>query len=102
MSGGVRIGISGWTYAPWRGRFYPKGLRQKHELSYAAHLFSTIEINGTFYSLQRPETFARWAAETPEGFVFAVKGSRYVTHLLRLKKVKTPLANFFASGLLRL
>jgi uncharacterized protein YecE (DUF72 family) len=102
MTGSVRIGISGWTYAPWRGRFYPEGLPQKRELSYAAGLFSTIEINGTFYSLQRPETFARWADETPEGFVFAVKGSRYVTHLLRLKEVKVPLANFFASGLLRL
>lgn len=102
MSGKVRIGISGWTYAPWRGRFYPEGLPQKRELSYAADIFSTIEINGTFYSLQRPETFARWADETPDGFVFAIKGSRYVTHLLRLKEVRTPLANFFASGVLRL
>lgn len=102
MSGEVRIGISGWTYAPWRGRFYPKGLPQKRELAHAADIFSTIEINGTFYSLQRPETFARWASETPEGFVFAVKGSRYVTHLLRLKEVRIPLANFFASGVLRL
>ena len=102
MSGDVRIGISGWTYAPWRGRFYPKDLPQKREISHVANLFPTVEINGTFYSLQRPETFERWAAETPEGFVFAIKGSRYVTHLLRLKDVRIPLANFFASGLLRL
>ncbi|HUL08238.1 MAG TPA: DUF72 domain-containing protein [Candidatus Acidoferrum sp.] len=102
MSGDVHIGISGWTYAPWRGRFYPQGLPQKRELSYAAAIFRTIEINGTFYSLQRPETFVLWAEQTPEDFVFAVKGSRYITHMLRLKHVRIPLANFFASGLLRL
>jgi uncharacterized protein YecE (DUF72 family) len=101
MTGTVRIGISGWTYAPWRGRFYPKGLPQKQELAHAGRIFNTIEINGTFYS-QRPESFARWAEATPDDFVFAVKGSRYVTHMLKLRGVKTPLANFFASGLLRL
>jgi uncharacterized protein YecE (DUF72 family) len=100
--GQVRIGISGWTYARWRGSFYPRGLAQKRELSYAAGTFPSIEINGTFYSLQRPETFARWAEETPADFLFAVKGSRYVTHLLRLNSVETALANFFASGVLRL
>lgn len=104
MSGGghVRVGISGWTYAPWRGRFYPKGLAPRDELGYAAERLDTIEINGTFYSLQRPETFARWHDETPADFVFAVKGSRYVTHLKQLNDVAIPLANFFASGLLRL
>lgn len=98
----VRIGISGWTYAPWRGVFYPKGLAQSRELAYAASTFRSIEINGTFYGLQRPESFAAWAAATPDDFVFAVKGSRFITHLLRLRQVETPLANFFASGLLKL
>ncbi|OWV79128.1 hypothetical protein ATY77_28220 [Rhizobium sp. R634] len=101
-TGAVRIGISGWTYAPWRGQFYPKGLPQKQELSYAARHFRSIEINGTFYGLQRPESFGRWRDETPEDFVFAVKGSRFITHMKRLQEIETPLANFFASGLLRL
>jgi uncharacterized protein YecE (DUF72 family) len=98
----VRIGISGWRYAPWRGKFYPKGLRQKDELAFAAGKFPTIEINGTFYSLQRPESFAAWHDATPEDFVFAVKGARYITHMLKLNHVEKPLANFFAQGLLRL
>jgi len=104
MSGGgtVRIGISGWTYAPWRGNFYPPGLLQADELSYASRQVDTIEINGTFYGLQRPDAFARWYDETPEGFVFAVKGPRFITHIRRLRDVETPLANFFASGVLRL
>src|SRR3981081_1036664 len=98
----VRIGISGWRYAPWRGKFYPAKLPHRRELAYAASIFPSVEINGTFYSLQRPENFAKWAAETPEGFVFSVKGSRFLTHMLRLKNARTPLANFLASGLLRL
>lgn len=101
-TGVVRIGISGWRYIPWRGDFYPEGLPQKRELAYAAEHFPTIEINGTFYSLQRPEFFAAWAVQTPDDFVFAVKGPRYITHLRRLKNVEAPLANFFASGVLRL
>jgi uncharacterized protein YecE (DUF72 family) len=101
-TGTIRIGISGWTYAPWRGVFYPRGLPQKRELAYAAGHFGSVEINGTFYSLQRPESFARWSEETPEDFVFAIKGSRYITHMRRLKEVEVPLANFFASGPLRL
>lgn len=100
--GKVRIGISGWRYAPWRGAFYPEKLRQADELHYASRQFSTIEINGTFYSQQRPDSFAKWAAETPRGFVFAVKGPRYITHIRRLKDCKQALANFLASGLLRL
>jgi len=100
--GDIRIGISGWTYAPWRGAFYPAGLPHRRELEYAARRFAAIEINGTFYSLQRPEAFGRWRDATPEGFVFAIKGPRYITHLLRLKDAAAPLANFFASGLLRL
>lgn len=98
----VRIGISGWTYAPWRGVFYPQGLTQKRELHYASRHFPSIEINGTFYGLQKPDAFASWREATPDGFIFAVKGSRYITHLKRLRDIKTPLANFMASGLLRL
>ncbi|GLQ57645.1 DUF72 domain-containing protein [Devosia nitrariae] len=101
-SGTIRIGISGWTYAPWRGVFYPEGLPQKKELAYAAEKFRAIEINGTFYGLQRPKSFARWRDDTPDDFVFAIKGSRYITHMLKLRNVETPLANLMASGLLRL
>ena len=101
-AGTVRIGISGWTYAPWRGNFYPPGLLHADELSYASRQVDTIEINGTFYGLQRPDAFARWHDETPAGFVFAVKGPRFITHIRRLREVETPLANFFASGVLRL
>jgi uncharacterized protein YecE (DUF72 family) len=101
-TGIVRIGISGWTYAPWRGTFYPPGLLQADELSYASRQVDTIEINGTFYGLQRPDAFARWYDEAPEGFVFAVKGPRFITHIRRLRDIETPLANFFASGVLRL
>ncbi len=100
--GAVRIGISGWTYAPWRGVFYPEDLRQKDELAHASRRFSTIEINGTFYSLQKPESFRKWAAETPDDFVFSVKAPRYITHIRRLKDAEAPVANFFASGLLAL
>jgi uncharacterized protein YecE (DUF72 family) len=98
----VRIGISGWRYAPWRGKFYPQGLRQKDELAYAARNFSSIEINGTHYSLQRPEYFTAWHDVTPDNFVFAVKGARYITHMLKLNNAEKPLANFFAQGLLAL
>jgi uncharacterized protein YecE (DUF72 family) len=101
-AGVARIGISGWSYPPWRGDFYPKGLTQKRELAYASRIFPSIEVNGTFYSLQRPESFVHWAEETPDDFVFAIKGSRYVTHIRRLRDVAAPLANFFASGVLRL
>lgn len=101
-AGRIRVGISGWTYAGWRGRFYPKGLRHSEELSFASREIDTIEINGTHYSLQRPEFFARWHDAAPAGFVFAVKGSRFITHLKQLRDVETPLANFFASGVLRL
>jgi len=101
-AGVVRIGVSGWTYRPWRGHFYPKGLPQKRELAHAARQFPSLEINGTFYGLQRPEVFARWADDTPEDFVFAVKGSRFITHTKRLRDIEKPLANFLASGLLNL
>lgn len=98
----VRIGISGWKYDGWRKVFYPAKLPQKRELAYAATRFATVEINGTFYSLQRPESFARWSSQTPDDFIFAVKGSRYITHMLQLKRANAALANFFASGILRL
>jgi uncharacterized protein YecE (DUF72 family) len=101
-AGPVRIGISGWTYPPWRGVFYPKGLPQTRELDYAASQFETLEINGTFYGMQRPDAFAGWATCAPEGFVYAIKGSRYITHMLKLRNAEVPLANFIASGLLRL
>jgi len=98
----IRIGISGWRYEPWRGVFYPDGLPQRRELEFCAAHFASVEINGSFYSLQRPEYYAQWYREAPSGFVFAVKGSRYITHMLRLTKMEKPLANFFASGILSL
>jgi uncharacterized protein YecE (DUF72 family) len=98
----TRIGISGWTYGPWRGVFYPKDLTQKNELAYASRAFNSIEINGTFYSLQRPSSFQTWYEQTPNDFVFSVKGGRFITHMKKLVGVETALANFFASGVLAL
>jgi uncharacterized protein YecE (DUF72 family) len=98
----IRIGISGWTYAPWRGEFYPPKLPHRLELSYASETFRVIEINGTFYGLQRPTSFARWVEETPDDFMFTVKAPRFITHMRRLREPEAPLANFLASGLLRL
>ncbi len=100
--GRIRVGISGWRYAGWRGDFSPRGLPQRRELAYAAELMGSIEINGSFYSLQRPSSYARWQEETPEGFVFAVKGGRFITHMKKLAGVENALANFFASGVLAL
>ena len=102
MAGRVRVGISGWTYAPWRGTFYPKGLRQRDELAYVAERMSSVEINGSFYALQRPQSYRSWREQTPDDFCFAVKGGRFITHMKRLADVETPLANFFASGVLAL
>ena len=101
-SGDIRIGISGWRYQGWRKKFYPEDLAQRRELEYASRRFNSIELNGSFYSLQRPESFETWYKETPADFVFAVKGSRFVTHMLKLLRVEVPLANFFAQGVLRL
>jgi uncharacterized protein YecE (DUF72 family) len=98
----LRIGISGWRYAPWRGRFYPQELPQRLELHYASRQLDTIEINGSFYSLQRPDSWRSWYRDTPPGFVFAVKAPRFITHVRRLREVDKPLANFFASGVLEL
>ncbi|MBC7784771.1 MAG: DUF72 domain-containing protein [Burkholderiales bacterium] len=102
-SGGViRVGISGWTYKPWRGTFYPKKLAQKNELPYASAMLPSIEINGTFYGLQKPTSYAAWHAQTPAEFVFSVKAPRFITHMKRLRDVEAPIANFFVSGVLRL
>ncbi|HET7385042.1 MAG TPA: DUF72 domain-containing protein [Nocardioidaceae bacterium] len=100
--GRIRVGVSGWTYPGWRGDFYPRGLVQREELSYAAGRLTAIEINGSFYSLQRPSSYAAWAGQTPDDFVFAVKGGRFITHMKRLAGVEVALANFFASGVLAL
>ncbi len=97
----IHIGISGWRYPGWRGVFYPAKLPQRRELEFASQKFNTIELNGSFYSLQKPSSFQQWYAETPKEFVFAVKGSRYITHMRRLGDVEGPLANFFAQGLLQ-
>jgi uncharacterized protein YecE (DUF72 family) len=102
MSGKIRLGTAGWVFAPWRGSFYDAGLPQKRELAFASARLGAIEINATFYSHQKPASFANWAAETPEDFVFTVKGHQLVTHLKKLKDVEIPLANFFASGVLAL
>lgn len=98
----VRVGISGWTYAPWRGDFYPAGLPHRRELEYASENLTSIEINGTFYAMQKPSSFAKWRAETPEDFVFSIKGGRYITHVKRLVGAEPALANFFATGVLSL
>lgn len=101
-AGVVRIGISGWRYPPWRGTFYPQGLPQAQELAWASRQLSTIEINGSFYSLQSPASYRHWHDDTPDGFVFSVKAPRYITHIRRLADVRVPLANFLASGLVEL
>ncbi len=97
-----RVGISGWTYSPWRGVFFPEKLAQRRELEFASRQVNSIEINGTFYSLQKPESYLKWRDETPQNFIFSLKGGRFITHLKRLKNVETALANYFASGPLAL
>jgi uncharacterized protein YecE (DUF72 family) len=96
----IRIGTSGWRYKSWRGKFYPKDVPQRSELAYIASLVNSIEINGSFYSLQRPQSYQAWYEATPPEFTFAIKGSRFITHMKRLRDIETPLANFFASGVL--
>jgi len=96
------IGISGWTYAGWRGDFYPKGLPHARELEHASRQVNSIEINGSFYALQRPTSYLSWYARTPETYVFSVKGPRFITHMKKLAGVESALANFFASGVLAL
>jgi uncharacterized protein YecE (DUF72 family) len=102
MAGTIRIGIAGWNFADWRGPFYPPGLKQKEELAYASRALGAIEINSTFYGHQKAESFAAWAAETPEGFRFSVKGHQGITHIKRLKQIDEALAFFFGSGVMAL
>lgn len=96
------MGTSGWAYKHWRRVFYPRGLRQRDELAFIAQQFDSVELNGSFYSLQRPDSYRAWYAQTPDDFVFAVKGSRFISHNKKLRDVEGPLANFFASGVLLL
>jgi uncharacterized protein YecE (DUF72 family) len=98
----IEVGISGWNYQGWRGSFYPQQMPLKQQLAYASRQLPSIEINGTFYSLQRPSSYQRWYEATPENFIFSVKANRYITHLKRLNEIEIPLANFFASGIFRL
>jgi uncharacterized protein YecE (DUF72 family) len=100
--GDIRIGISGYNYPRWRGDFYPTALRLKDWLPYASRVFNSIELNGTFYSLKSPDVFRRWHDETPDDFLFAIKGSRFITHNLKLRRAEGALANFYASGVLAL
>ncbi|ODT71009.1 MAG: hypothetical protein ABS75_09740 [Pelagibacterium sp. SCN 63-23] len=102
QNGMVRTGTAGWVFEPWRGTFFPPGLVQKKELAYAANRLTSIEINATFRANQKPESFARWAGETPDSFQFAIKGPQLVTHIRRLRNCRQDLAAFFASGPLAL
>jgi len=102
-SGRAFIGISGYDYKPWRDRFYPPGLPAKRWLEYASRQFNSVELNGTFYSLKSPAVFAKWASEVPRrNFIFALKGGRFITHNLKLRRSETALGNFLASGILAL
>jgi uncharacterized protein YecE (DUF72 family) len=98
----IRVGIGGWVFAPWRGEFYPKGLPHAHELEYASRKLTTIEINATFYRSQRPESFRKWADETPDDFVFSVKAPRFATHRRVLAEARESIERFFTGGLLEL
>jgi uncharacterized protein YecE (DUF72 family) len=100
--GDIRVGIGGWVFAPWRGIFYPPGLTQARELDYASHHVTSIEINGTFYGAQKPASFRRWRDETPDDFVFSVKGPRYATHRRVLAESGPSIDRFFDSGVLEL
>ena len=98
----IRIGIGGWTYAPWRGTFYPEGLPQKKELDFASRAVTAIEINGTYYGRQKPASFAAWAKAAPDGFVFAVKGSRYCTNRKVLAEAGDSITRFVEQGIVEL
>jgi len=101
-AGSIRIGIGGWTYEPWRGVFYPDKLPQRRELEYAASKLTSIEINGTFYGSQKPESFRKWAAEVPDGFVFSLKGPRFATNRKVLAEAGDSIKRFYDSGVLEL
>jgi uncharacterized protein YecE (DUF72 family) len=98
----IRVGVGGWVYEPWRETFYPPGLPQKNELAYASRHLTSIEINGTFYGTQKPESFRKWAAETPVDFVFSLKGPRYATNRSRLAEAGPSIERFLASGITEL
>src|SRR6187551_2254211 len=98
----IRIGISGWVYPAWRKVFYPEGVTQKRELEFASRALPTIELNGSFYRLQRSSSYQKWYEQTPLGFVFSIKAHQLITHERRLQNIEKPMANFFASGLLAL
>jgi uncharacterized protein YecE (DUF72 family) len=98
----IRVGIGGWVFAPWRGEFYPKGLPQARELEHASRKLTSIEINGTFYRTQKPESFRKWAAETPDDFVFSVKGPQFATNRRVLAEAGESIERFFNSGVLEL
>jgi uncharacterized protein YecE (DUF72 family) len=100
--GQIRVGVGGWTYEPWRGVFYPKGLAHARELEYASQHLTSIEINGTFYRTQVPSTFAKWRSETPEGFVFSVKGPRYAVNRSALREAGDSIKRFLDSGVTEL
>jgi uncharacterized protein YecE (DUF72 family) len=100
--GEVRIGVGGWTFAPWRGVFYPDDLPQKNELSYMSQRLNCIEINATYYGSQKPESYRRWAAETPDGFVFTLKGSRFTTNRRVLAEAGESIERFFKQGMTEL
>lgn len=102
MAGAIRVGIGGWTFAPWRGAFYPDDLKQKDELAWASRHLTAIEINGTYYSGFKPATFAGWAAQAPAGFVFSVKGSRFCTNRRVLADGAESVRRFFAQGIFEL
>ena len=98
--GQIRVGISGWRFDGWRGTFYPEDLSQKRELEFASRKLNSIELNGTFYSTQKPQSFQSWRKETPDDFVFSIKGSQFITHIRKLENVEGALANFLAQGML--
>ncbi|MCC7047550.1 MAG: DUF72 domain-containing protein [Alphaproteobacteria bacterium] len=102
MAGAIRIGVGGWTFAPWRGVFYPKGLAQKRELEFASRMLTSIEINGTYYSTFKPDSWRKWRDETPDGFVFAVKASRFCTNRKVLAGAGPAVDVFLAQGLTEL
>lgn len=98
----MHMGTSGWAYSSWRKDFYPKDLRQGNFLSYASRVFNSIEIDGTFYGLKPVSSYQQWYEATPEGFLFSIKGSRYITHMLKVQDCAAALGNFYASGVLAL
>jgi uncharacterized protein YecE (DUF72 family) len=102
MSGTIHIGVGGWTFEPWRGVFYPDGLAQKRELAFMGETLTSVEVNGTYYSTFKPDTFAKWAQETPDGFIFSVKASRYCTNRRELSGAKESIDRFFGQGLAEL